>query len=777
MLCYRCGSHVPDGSEACGACGQKFSSGALRQTTGTFSRKKLLAATVDGAPYKPGDVLASRYQIKDVVGAGPVGFVFKAQDKEIDVEVALKVVSPRLVQTAEERKDFSREIRLGRKLSHNNIVRVYEDGEDQDRPFYTMQFLDGLTLRRIIDLRREKNQNFSLREVEPILAQICAGLDNVHKTGRHGDVKPENVIVLPDLLKLTDFGLAQAIPRQPFAQAQKPKLGHRYLAPEYLGDHEVDDRADVYAAGVILGEMLAGVFPDGSNIPELRAKNPSLPPAVESLYRRAVNENPASRFATAGELFDALAELVATEPPSAEPVRPEPMRPAPPIAPAQRPPTQPPRPASSSANLASALAPLEPRAPGAGRRSSNDSRPPPPPAAAFSEPAFVKKPATQPPAPAQPPSQLPRASARPALDETPVARDPRRAKHKKKSQTTLKLAILAVAGILAGLLVGWGYLSYVQRPAPKQAVGDQGPSPQPTPAPAATVADAGNPAADEAKKLEEQRSAEQKAAEARKAEEARQAEEQKLAQDKGDKAKAEQDARQKADEERKRKEALEKAFAAKPEPAKAVETAKVETAAIQPRAEGCPAGMKLIPAGAFKMGTSRDDPMMGFDEKPLAAVTTRAYCIDFFEFPNRVGAEPKVGVSYQAAEAACKARNRRLCTEEEWERACKGPGNSRFPYGVSFDAAACNTQDGNGDPRSLAASGTFARCRSAFGIADMSGNAAEWTSSSYGPDTPEKSVKGGASDRPDYDTRCASRKSAAPSAHTDKLGFRCCADP
>ena len=97
MLCYRCGSHVPEGSETCPVCGQSFSSGSVRQTTGTFSRRKLSTAIIDGAPFKAGDILEDRYHIKDCIGQGPVAFVFRAHDKEMDVEVALKVVSARLL--------------------------------------------------------------------------------------------------------------------------------------------------------------------------------------------------------------------------------------------------------------------------------------------------------------------------------------------------------------------------------------------------------------------------------------------------------------------------------------------------------------------------------------------------------------------------------------------------------------------------------------------------------------------------------------------------------
>ena len=114
MLCYRCGSHVPDTADQCPTCGQRLNTGELRQATATFSRRRPPAGLLEGAPFKPQDLVAGRYLIKELVGAGPLGFVFRAHDKEIDVEVALKVIAPRLVQSAEERKGFARLLRSAR---------------------------------------------------------------------------------------------------------------------------------------------------------------------------------------------------------------------------------------------------------------------------------------------------------------------------------------------------------------------------------------------------------------------------------------------------------------------------------------------------------------------------------------------------------------------------------------------------------------------------------------------------------------------------------------
>ncbi len=315
MLCYKCGSHVPDTAESCPNCGQKLTGGGVRQATATFSRRKLSQSVIEGAPFKPQDLIANRYLIKDTIAVGPLGYLFRAHDKEIDVEVAMKVINPKLVQTADERKAFSKQIRLARKLSHPNLVRVYEEGEDQDRPYYTSQYLDGLTLRKISDLRLTKGQFFALREIEPILLQVANALDAAHKVGPHSDIKPENVLVLPDLLKVTDFGVGLAMPRLPFVQAMKARRADRYLAPELAEGREVDTRTDIYSLGVVLGEMLSGLTPDGA-IPELLKRNPDIPPAMEGLYRKALNSNPLARFKTGAEMMAEFSQITnAVSPP------------------------------------------------------------------------------------------------------------------------------------------------------------------------------------------------------------------------------------------------------------------------------------------------------------------------------------------------------------------------------------------------------------------------------------------------------------------------------
>ena len=187
---------------------------------------------------------------------------------------------------------------------------MHDLGVDQGWPYFTYSFLDGLTLRRMIDSRLAKGQTFTLEEVEPFLGQLAAALEASHPIGAHADLKPENVVILPDMLRVVDWGVARGVPRLPFVQAQRQKSTHRYLAPEVVAGAEPDPRADLYALGVLVGEMLTGLTPD-EDVPELRLTAPELPEAVEGFYRRALNERPEARFRSVRELYEEFLSLLA----------------------------------------------------------------------------------------------------------------------------------------------------------------------------------------------------------------------------------------------------------------------------------------------------------------------------------------------------------------------------------------------------------------------------------------------------------------------------------
>jgi formylglycine-generating enzyme required for sulfatase activity/serine/threonine protein kinase len=193
-------------------------------------------------------------------------------------------------------------------------------------------------------------------------------------------------------------------------------------------------------------------------------------------------------------------------------------------------------------------------------------------------------------------------------------------------------------------------------------------------------------------------------------------------------------------------------------------------------ATSCPSGMVSIPRGNFIIGSPEQDDMRGIYEKNNVTVSVDDYCIDQYEYPNELGEFPKVDVTWSEAQKFCTNQNKRLCSEQEWEKACKGSQMFRFPYGNTFDPQRCNTEDGNGYDRRVAPIGTFKQCQSDYKVFDMSGNIMEWTSSSYEEISTDIVVKGGDSSLPAWACRCANRENYLPDNRASKIGFRCCLD-
>ena len=207
--------------------------------------------------------------------------------------------------------------------------------------------------------------------------------------------------------------------------------------------------------------------------------------------------------------------------------------------------------------------------------------------------------------------------------------------------------------------------------------------------------------------------------------------------------------------------------------------------------------MVYIPEGSFLMGTDPNDPIREPSQKALQPVHVPAFWIDKYPFPNHPGEFPKTNVDWFEARTLCTSLGKRLCTEEEWEKACKGPHNHRYPYGNSYQEGTCNVT-GNYMDDWYQPVGRYGSCVSGYGVADMSGNINEWTRSSwtmedvhtYGTRVnkmplgwTKKShtylpiLKGGDWGMEDYELSCSSRNHILPPEEkTNDAGFRCCMD-
>jgi eukaryotic-like serine/threonine-protein kinase len=270
-----------------------------------------------------GTVLNGRFAIDDVLGEGGTGVIYRAIDRELGETVAIKTLRPGLVAddpTALER--LKSEIRLARRLSHRNIVRIHDFGETDGLHFITMELVAGTPLTALI----RRQGRLPVAGTLSVGKQLCRALQAAHEQGIvHRDIKPHNLMLQPDgVLKVLDFGVARLVRR---TSAALTKVGMvvgtpEYMAPEQLLDEDVDGRADLYAMGVVLYECLTGQRPiDGDSVPSLiarilaerpvppRERNPDVPAELSALVMRLLARDRGERPRTAADVLQAVEGL------------------------------------------------------------------------------------------------------------------------------------------------------------------------------------------------------------------------------------------------------------------------------------------------------------------------------------------------------------------------------------------------------------------------------------------------------------------------------------
>lgn len=197
-------------------------------------------------------------------------------------------------------------------------------------------------------------------------------------------------------------------------------------------------------------------------------------------------------------------------------------------------------------------------------------------------------------------------------------------------------------------------------------------------------------------------------------------------------------------------------------------------------APGAPrAGMVWVPTGTLKAGSPLTEvPRLADVELPGTEIPLGGFYIDSLPWPDEEGAIPTTNVSRDEAERLCETKSKRLCTELEWERACKGPDNQRYEYGMAYDARVCATGQAP-EPAARHPSGERAACRSVFGARDMHGGASEWTDSTWGRGATKDTgvVRGGNDTAGEIAARCAFARPMTPGDRSPATGFRCCAGP
>src|SRR5437773_2836569 len=278
LFCTKCNTRFPGADDAATIVGSQDSAGkigrsAFESASGLSDSDATLIGSTPLPPLERGTLLASgRYEILEILGQGAMGAVYKAQDRELDRIVAIKVIQPELANSRVMLKRFKQELILARQITHKNVVRIFDLGETGGMKFITMEYIDGGDLKSLIIERRK----LPPLEAVDIVRQICQALDAAHSEGVvHRDLKPQNIMMdHTGRVVVMDFGIAHSKDMPGMTMTGALMGTPEYMSPEQAEGKKTDLRADIFAVGIIFYEMLTGKIPFKADT------------VVETMYKR-----------------------------------------------------------------------------------------------------------------------------------------------------------------------------------------------------------------------------------------------------------------------------------------------------------------------------------------------------------------------------------------------------------------------------------------------------------------------------------------------------------
>ena len=272
----------------------------------------------------PGTVLSGRYEILEKIGSGGMAVVYRGRDKKLDRYVTVKVLREEFIGDEEFIERFRSEACSAARLSHPNIVRAYDVGEDGDINYIVNEYIHGDTLKKAI----KEKAPFDSRSTINVAIQIASALSQAHKSHIvHRDIKPQNILVGTDgVVKVTDFGIARAATASTMTTTANAAGSVHYFSPEQARGGYVDEKSDIYSLGISMFEMITGVLPfQGNNsvsialkhindeLPDIRQYNPNCSPSLEGIIKKATMKKADERYANIdlllADLIRARAEL------------------------------------------------------------------------------------------------------------------------------------------------------------------------------------------------------------------------------------------------------------------------------------------------------------------------------------------------------------------------------------------------------------------------------------------------------------------------------------
>ena len=317
MKCPKCHLENTADSAFCRKCGTRYDSPDQASFT------KTLETTSDGLAR--GTLFAGRYEIIEELGAGGMGRVYRAHDTKLNEEVALKLIKPEIAADKRTVERFRNEIKNARKISHPNVCRTHDLGEEGKTLYLTMEYIRGEDLKSLI----HRMKVLAVGSAVSVGRQIAEGLAEAHKQGIvHRDLKPGNVMIDKDgQAKIMDFGIARSLVGGGITGEGAIIGTPEYMSPEQVEGKPADPRADIYALGIILFEMVTGRVPfEGETAfsiankhrsepaPDPRILNPQIPDGLSRVILHCLEKEKGSRYQTTDELLSDLEAIEASLP-------------------------------------------------------------------------------------------------------------------------------------------------------------------------------------------------------------------------------------------------------------------------------------------------------------------------------------------------------------------------------------------------------------------------------------------------------------------------------
>ncbi len=312
VKCPKCNTENPHTQKFCGECATPLPSSKEIPVTETLETPKEELTT--------GSIFAGRYQIVEVLGKGGMGKVYKAIDKKLNEEVALKIIKPEIASDKKTLERFNNELKFARKIAHKNVGRMYELMEEKGTHFITMEYVPGQDLRGLI---RQSGQ-LAVGTSISIAKQVCEGMAEAHRLGViHRDLKPQNIMIDKEgNARIMDFGIARTLKAKGITGAGVMVGTPEYMSPEQVESKEVDQRSDIYSLGIILYEMVTGRVPFEGDTPlsvavkhkteappDPRRINTQIPENLSRLILNCLEKDKEKRCQSAGDVHSELDKI------------------------------------------------------------------------------------------------------------------------------------------------------------------------------------------------------------------------------------------------------------------------------------------------------------------------------------------------------------------------------------------------------------------------------------------------------------------------------------